>query len=141
MWLKKIAENFSEEQSSGFYTDIKQDTIKNQDYRRVIFTAKNSQLVLMSLKPEEEIGSEIHDLDQFFRFEAGQGKVVVNGTTYNVSDGDAVVVPQGAKHNIINTSKTKDLKLYTVYSPPNHKRGTLHKTKAEEKEEPFNGNP
>lgn len=123
----------------SFPADIEKQTIANTDYRRVLFTAKHSQLVLMSLKPGEEIGTETHDLDQFFRFEAGEGRVVVNGHSHKVEDGDSIVIPQGCEHNVINTSKTEDLKLYSIYSPPNHKRGTVHHTKADAKEEHFDG--
>ena len=124
---------------AGFCSNIEEETLKNSNYRKVLFTAKNSQLVLMSLKPGEDIGSEVHDLDQFFRFESGTGKAIINGTSHKVSNGDAVVIPQGARHNIVNTSKTEDLKLYSIYSPPQHKKGTIHKTKADEKEEHFDG--
>lgn len=134
-WLKNIQAS----KSNGFVSNIEKDTLDNQDYRRVLFTAKNMQLVLMNLKPGEEIGTETHDLDQFFRFEAGQGQVVINKTKHSVKDGDAIIIPQGAQHNIINTSKTEDLKLYSIYSPPNHKKGTVHKTKKDEKEEHFDG--
>lgn len=134
--MRKIS---SIQSTSGFHSNIESDTINNTDYRRVLFTAKNSQLVLMSLKPGEEIGEEIHDLDQFFRFEKGKGKVTINDTEYYVKDGDAIVIPEGSKHNVINTSTTDDLKLYSVYSPPQHKKGTIHKTKADETKEHFDG--
>ena len=105
----------------GFSSHIEAETIKNTDFRRVLYTGKFSQLVLMRLKPGEEIGEETHDdVDQFFRFEAGEGFVVIDGTKHAVKDGTAVVVPNGAKHNVVNTSKTADLKLYTIYSPPEH---------------------
>lgn len=123
----------------GFLSNIEKDTIDNIDYRRVLFTTSNSQLVLMSLKPKEEIGEEVHDLDQFIRFESGQGQVVLNKFIHEVSDGDAIVVPKGVNHNVINTSDTEDLKLYAIYSPPNHKKGTVHKNKTDEKEEHFDG--
>lgn len=122
----------------GYKTNIEKLTIENTDYRRVLYTAKHCQLVLMSLKPGEEIGAEVHELDQFFRFEKGEGKAIINGVEYSVSDGDAVIVPQGATHNIINTG-SGDLKLYTLYSPPNHKDGTVHPTKTDETEEHFDG--
>ena len=116
----------------GYYGKIEELTLGNTNFRTVIFTGKNTQLVLMSLKPMEEIGEETHpDVDQFFRFEKGHAKVVMDGTEYEVSEGDAVIVPAGTKHNVINNSKTEDLKLYTLYSPPNHPDGTVHKTKAE----------
>ena len=124
---------------SSYASDIERQTIENKDYRRVLFTAKHSQLVLMRLKPGEDIGAETHDLDQFFRFEAGNGVVVVNGVEHKVSNGDSIVIPQGCRHNVINTSATEDLKLYSIYSPPNHKKGTVHHTKADQKEEHFDG--
>lgn len=116
----------------GFHTNIEQATLDNDNFRKVIFTAPHSQLVLMSLLPGEEIGMEVHpDIDQFFRFEAGEGKAVLNGEESSLKDGDVVIVPAGTNHNIINTSPTNPLKLYTVYSPANHPDGTIHKTKAE----------
>jgi len=123
----------------GYITNIEKATLENELYRQVIFTANYSQLVLMNLKPGEEIGEEVHGLDQFFRFESGSGKVVLNGEEAQVGDGFAVVVPAGTRHNVINTSADKPLKLYTVYSPPNHKDKTIHATKADEKEEHFDG--
>ena len=126
----------------GFITNIEQDANNNDSFRKVIFTAKNSQLVLMTLKPNEEIGEEVHEnLDQFFRFEKGTGKVVLEGEEFEVKDGFAAVVPSGTKHNIINTSSSAPLKLYTIYSPPNHADGTIHETKeiAEAAEEHFDG--
>ena len=125
--------------TNGFCSNIEKDTLDNSYYRKVLYTAKNSQLVLMSLKPGEEIGMETHSVDQFFRFEAGNGQVIINGTTYEVKDGDAVIIPANATHNVTNTSKTEDLKLYSIYSPPHHKKGTVHKTKADQKEEEFDG--
>lgn len=114
----------------GFVTNIEKDTQENNFFRKVIFTAEHSQLVLMALKPGEEIGEEVHDtLDQFFRFESGEGKVVIEGEESNIGDGFAAVVPAGTKHNVINTSSDKPLKLYTIYSPPNHQDGTIHQTK------------
>ena len=113
----------------GYVTHIEEATLKNSLYRQVLFTAKNSQLVLMSLKPGEEIGEEVHELDQFLRFEAGDGKVVLDGQDHAVRDGFAVVIPAGTRHNVINTSKSADLKLYSLYSPPEHKVGTTHRTK------------
>lgn len=116
----------------GFHTQIEEDTLENTFFRKVLFTGPNSQLVLMTLQPNEDIGSEVHpDNDQFFRFEAGEGKVIVDGQEYIVGDGDAVVVPAGAEHNIINTSATEMLKMYTIYSPAHHPDGTIHQTKAE----------
>ncbi len=124
----------------GFVTNIEKDTLENSNFRRVLYTAKHSQLVLMSLAIGEEIGEEVHQLDQFFRFEKGQGKVIIDGVEHEVTDGSAVVVPHGARHNVINTGDT-ELKLYTIYSPPNHQDGTIHhtKTEAEINEEHFDG--
>jgi mannose-6-phosphate isomerase-like protein (cupin superfamily) len=116
----------------GFMTDIEKDTIENNDFRKVLYTSQFSQLVLMSLRPGEEIGAEVHDdVDQFFRFEEGEGEVIIDDTTYKVKDGSAVVVPRGARHNVVNTSKDVALKLYTIYSPPEHRDGVNHKTKAD----------
>ena len=116
----------------GFNTNIEKDTLANQDFRRVLYTGKHSQLVLMSLQPKEEIGMEVHpDNDQFFRFETGQGKCIIDGHEYALADGSVIVVPAGAQHNIINTSATQELKLYTIYSPPHHKDGVVRRTKAE----------
>jgi mannose-6-phosphate isomerase-like protein (cupin superfamily) len=116
----------------GFKSNIEKDTLNNNYFRRVLYTGKNSQLVLMSLKPGEEIGEEIHEtIDQFFRFEQGEGIVSIDGVEQKVADGDAVIVPAGARHNVMNTSKTSDLKLYTIYSPPEHQDGTVRKTKAD----------
>jgi len=116
----------------GFATNIEKDTVENTDFRRVLYTGKFSQLVLMCLKPGEEIGEEVHDdVDQFFRFEEGEGAVVIDGVKYVVKDGSAVVVPSGANHNVLNTSKTANLKLYTIYSPPEHRDGVVHKTREE----------
>ncbi|OGM16007.1 cupin [Candidatus Woesebacteria bacterium RBG_19FT_COMBO_42_9] len=115
----------------GFSGNIEELTEKNEFFRQVIFTAPHSQLVLMSLKPKEEIGEEVHDVDQFFRFEEGEGKVIIDGVESVVKDGWAVVVPAGARHNVINTSETQSLKLYTIYSPAQHPEGTIHKTKEE----------
>jgi len=116
----------------GFKSNIEKDTLSNSNFRRVLYTGKNSQLVLMSLGPSEEIGEEVHEtVDQFFRFEKGEGVVSIDGIEQKVTDGDAVIVPAGARHNVINTSKTADLKLYTIYSPPEHQDGTVRKTKAD----------
>ena len=116
----------------GFKSNIEKDTIKNKNFRKVLYTAKHSQLVLMSLKPKEEIGAETHkENDQFIRFESGRGRVEIDGNKYAVKDGDAIVIPAGAKHNVINTSGKEALSLYTIYSPPHHKDGILRKTKAE----------
>ena len=125
----------------GYVTNIETDTLQNQDFRRVLYTAKNSQLVLMNLRPNEEIGEEVHDLDQFIRIEAGQGLALVDGGAHRLSDGTAVIIPAGTRHNVINVSDTEELKLYTLYSPPEHRDGTVHKTKSDaiEHEEHFDG--
>jgi len=116
----------------GFSTNIEKNTLENENYRKVLYTSKHSQLVLMSLKPKEEIGMEVHpDNDQFFRIEKGTGKCIIDDNEYELCDGVAIVVPAGAKHNVINTSKTEELKLYTVYSPAHHKDGIVRVTKEE----------
>lgn len=118
----------------GYKGNIEQHTLENENFRKVLYTAEHSQLVLMSLKPGEEIGSEVHaDGDQFFRFEKGEGKVIINETEYLVGDGDAVIVPAGAQHNVINTSSTQNLKLYTIYAPPHHLDGIERQTKEDAK--------
>jgi len=124
----------------GYITNIEKETLSNEDYRRVLYTAKNSQLVLMNIKPGEEIGEETHKLDQFLRFEKGKGIAILNGVESDVGDGTAVVVPAGVKHNFINTGDI-DLKLYTIYSPPNHRDKVIHKTKqqADADDEHFDG--
>jgi mannose-6-phosphate isomerase-like protein (cupin superfamily) len=123
----------------GYKANIEKDTLENKNFRKVLYTSKYSQLVLMNLKAQEEIGSEVHaDHDQFFRFESGTGLVIIDDNKYEVADGDAVIVPAGAEHNVINTG-TEDLKLYTIYSPAEHKEGTIHPTKAEAVEEHFDG--
>jgi mannose-6-phosphate isomerase-like protein (cupin superfamily) len=126
----------------GYNSNIEKETLENSNFRKVLYTAKHCQLVLMSLKPNEDIGMEVHtDNDQFFRFEKGQGKCIIDGNEYSVADGFAVVVPAGAQHNIINISATEDLKLYTIYSPAHHKDGIVRTTKedAEKNEEEFDG--
>jgi mannose-6-phosphate isomerase-like protein (cupin superfamily) len=126
----------------GFKSNIEKDTLKNKNFRKVLYSGEHLQLVLMSLRPKEEIGSEIHaENDQFLRFEGGKGRVIIDKTTYNVKDGDAVIVPAGAKHNVINVSASEDLKLYTIYSPPHHKDQIVRKTKeeAEANDEEFDG--
>lgn len=116
----------------GFHSDIERLTLDNADFRRVLYTGKHSQLVLMSLKPGEEIGMETHtDNDQFFRFEQGEGKCVIDGNEYALKNGSAIIIPAGAKHNIINTSATEALKMYTIYSPAHHKDGVVRQTKTE----------
>lgn len=116
----------------GFKSNIENDTLENQNFRKVVYSGKYLQLVLMSLKPGEDIGEEIHeDTDQFFRFESGTGKCIIDGNEYGVKDGDAIIVPAGAKHNIINTGSSAELNLYTIYAPPHHKDGIVRTTKAE----------
>jgi mannose-6-phosphate isomerase-like protein (cupin superfamily) len=116
----------------GFSADIEKSTLENEKFRKVLYTGKHCQLVLMSLKPKEEIGMEVHtENDQFFRFEQGEGKCIIDGTEYALKDGSAIIVPAGAKHNIVNTSATKSLKLYTIYAPAHHKDGIVRSTKAE----------
>ena len=124
----------------GFVQDIEDLAVKNESFRRVIYTAKHCQLVLMALKPQEEIGSEIHSLDQFFRVEEGTGEAVIDGVTTAIHDGFAIVVPAGTRHNIINTGGSS-LKLYTLYAPPNHRDGVVHLTRdeAEADTEHFDG--
>ncbi|MEW6611064.1 MAG: cupin domain-containing protein [Patescibacteria group bacterium] len=125
----------------GYITNIEQTTIKNDNFRNVLYTAKHSQLVVMSLKPKEEIGEEVHALDQFIRIEAGEGLAVLDGVEHAIQDGSAVVIPAGARHNIINTSHDAPMKLYTLYSPPEHRDGVVHKTKEDAlaQEEHFDG--
>ena len=120
----------------GYISNIEAETIANTDFRRVLYTGQFSQLVLMSLKPGEDIGEEIHELDQFLRVEVGTGKAKLGAVEYPVSDGTAIVVPSGVTHNIINTG-SESLKLYTIYSPPEHLDGTVRATK-EEAEAPEN---
>lgn len=110
---------------NGFIQNIERATVLNTDFRKVLYTAKNCQLVLMSLKPGEEIGLETHALDQFFRIESGSGQTIINSVTSEVEDGFGIIVPAGSNHNMINTGKV-DLKLYTIYSPPNHLDGVVH---------------
>ncbi|HOD01292.1 MAG TPA: cupin domain-containing protein [bacterium] len=115
-----------------FVDNIEKITLENNNFRKVLSTNEHSQLVVMNLKPNEEIGMEVHEkVDQFFRIEAGQGKVIANDQEYEISDGYAIVIPAGTNHNVINTSETEDLKLYTIYSPANHPDGTINVTKAD----------
>jgi len=125
----------------GYITNIEKDSLENENFRKVLYTAQNSQLVVMSLKPREDIGEEVHALDQFIRCEKGQGKAILDGVEHMLSDGFVVVVPAGARHNIINISNDAELKLYTLYSPPNHRDGVVHETKeqAMHDEEHFDG--
>jgi mannose-6-phosphate isomerase-like protein (cupin superfamily) len=120
----------------GYVTNIEQDTLENEDYRRVLFTGKNTQLVLMTLKPGEEIGRETHEEhDQFIRVEAGTGVALLNREEHPLGDGTAVVIPAGVEHNIVNTSTDEPMRLYTLYSPPEHPDGTIHRSKADESED------
>ena len=114
----------------GFIKNIEDIAVKNKDFRQVLYTAKNCQLVIMALKPKEEIGMEVHKLDQFFRVEEGSGEAVLDGVSTLISAGFAVLVPAGTNHNIINTG-SDPLKLYTLYAPPNHRDGVVHHTRAE----------
>jgi len=125
----------------GFNANIEKKALENTNFRKVLYTGKHSQLVLMSLKPNEEIGMEIHaDNDQFFRFEKGEGKCIIDGNFYELKDGSVIIVPAGAKHNIINISSSEDLKLYTIYSPAHHKDGIVKITKKEAEDGPeFDG--
>lgn len=126
----------------GYHANIESLTNGNNSFRKVLYTAANCQLVLMSIEPGEEIGLEVHkEGDQFFRFESGEGKVVIDDTEYLVKDGDAIIVPVGSKHNVINTSDSEKLKLYTIYAPPHHKDGIERVTKNDaEKDSPeFDG--
>lgn len=118
--------------TQGYHAAIEQLTRENEDFRRVLYTATDMQLVLMSLAPGEEIGLETHpDNDQFFRFEAGEGEVRIAGDAFEVRDGDSVIVPKGSQHNVINRSQTEPLRFYTIYAPPHHPDGTVHHTKAD----------
>ncbi len=126
----------------GFKKNIEKETLDNNSFRKVLYTAEHCQLVLMTLQPKEEIGLEIHIAnDQFFRFESGQGQVTIDNSVYDVGDGDAVIVPSGSEHNVVNTSETLPLKFYTIYSPAHHKDGIMKSTKeeAEAVNEEFDG--
>jgi mannose-6-phosphate isomerase-like protein (cupin superfamily) len=117
---------------SGYHTDIEKKSLENNYFREVLFTGPHSQLVVMALNPGEDIGQETHpETDQFIRVEAGTGKAFLGGQEYALADGSAIVIPAGIEHNVINTSSSEQLKLYTVYTPPEHPDGTIHKTKAE----------
>lgn len=140
--ILKMDTKTASKKKHGFMTNIEKSTVENNDFRKVLYTAKHTQLVLMSLKPKEEIGEEIHpDIDQFFRFEQGHGKCIIDGTEYEVKDGDAVIIPAGAKHNVINLDDKTELKMYTLYSPPHHKDGIVRKSKkdAETNTEEYDG--
>ena len=120
----------------GYNVNIEKETLENINFRKVLYTGKHSQLVLMSLKPDEEIGTEVHpENDQFFRFERGTGKCVIDGNSYELSDGSVIIVPAGAEHNIINMSGADDLKFYTIHSPAHHKDGIIRATKEEAKKD------
>jgi len=125
----------------GFHINIEKATEENEDFRKVLYTAKHSQLVLMSLEPGDEIGMETHENDQFIRIEEGIGKCIIDGNNYDLVEDSAVVIPAGSEHNVVNLSEERDLKLYTIYSPPHHKDKTVHGTKqeAESSEEEFDG--
>ena len=128
-----MVNNFSDRRDDmkGYVVDIEKATKQNNNFRKVLYTGKNSQLVLMSLKPGEDIGEEVHHLDQFIRIEKGTGKAVLDGVEHTIEDDYAVVIPAGTKHNIVNSSKDAEMKLYSVYSPPEHRDGVVHKTKSE----------
>jgi mannose-6-phosphate isomerase-like protein (cupin superfamily) len=118
---------------AGYVTNIERDTVANEDYRRVVFTGAHLQLVLMTLQPGEEIGRETHDEhDQFIRVEAGRGELSLGAQRFPLTDGVAAVIPAGVEHNVVNTSASEALRLYTLYGPPEHREGTLHRTKADE---------
>src|SRR3989344_5743657 len=126
----------------GFNANIEKETLENENFRKVLYTTKRSQLVLMSLNPGEEIGMEVHpENDQFFRFEKGEGQCIIDGNEYAVRDGSAIIVPAGAQHNVVNTSVTEKLKLYTIYFPAHHRDDVVHQTKeiAEADDEEFDG--
>lgn len=119
--------------------NIEKETLENTDYRRVLYTGHYTQLVLMNLQPGEEIGNEVHGLDQFIRNEQGEAKVILNNTEeYELPADNAVIIPAGTPHNVVNTGDS-ELKIYSLYSPPEHKHGTVHASKADEKEEHFDG--
>lgn len=115
----------------GYIVNIEEVTKKNENFRKVLYTGENSQLVVMSLSPGEDIGEEVHFLDQFIRIEKGRGEAILNGIKYVIEDDFAIIIPAGVKHNIVNTSAQKKLKLYSIYSPAEHKDGTMHVTKKE----------
>lgn len=132
MRLYEATGKHAPEKSDSYVTDIEKDTVKNTNFRKVLHTTKLSQLVLMSLKPGEDIGMETHKHgDQFIRIDSGKGKVILDGKEHDLKDGSAMVIAAGTEHNIINTSDAEDLKLYAVYTPPEHKDGTIDKDKPE----------
>ena len=116
---------------NGYVNNIEQLALANENFRQVVYTAKSTQLTVMHLQPSEDIGEEVHDVDQFLRIEQGKGRAVLNGAERHLTDGSVVIVPAGVTHNIINNSNTEPMKLYTLYSPPHHRDGVVHKTKAE----------
>jgi len=126
----------------SYVGNIEDATKENENFRKVLYTAKNSQLVVMSLKPSEEIGEEVHTLDQFIRIESGKGKAILDGVEHKIEDDFAIVIPAGMKHNVINTSSDAPMKLYTIYSPPEHRDGIIHATKEDamnDKTDEFDG--
>jgi len=126
----------------GYVTNIEKASLENEFFRQVLYTSTNVQLVVMSLNPGEDIGEEVHQLEQFIRVEGGEGKSVIDGVEHQIQDGYALIIPVGVRHNIINTSTDKPMKLYTVYAPPNHRDAIIHKTKIEAEadgEEHFDG--
>lgn len=132
-WLRKFCNK-----KDGYVVNIEDLTVDNKDFRNVLYTSNNMQLVVMSIPPGEDIGEEVHGLDQFIRVESGKGSVILNGDSTEVKDGDCVIIPQGVTHNFKNTSE-EDLKLYTIYSPPNHKKDVVHSTKSDATEEHYDG--
>jgi mannose-6-phosphate isomerase-like protein (cupin superfamily) len=128
------------EHMKGYVHNIEAETLANDNFRKVLYTDERLQLVVMALKPLEDIGMEVHHLDQFLRIESGEGKAILDGEEQPIIDGSVVIVPAGTNHNIVNTSSEKPMKLYTLYAPPNHAPGTVHETKAEaEKDEEHYG--
>lgn len=126
----------------GYVANIEDATKENENFRKVLYTAKHSQLVVMSIPPKEEIGMEVHELDQFIRIEEGKGKAILDGVEHEIKDDFAIVIPAGTQHNVVNTSETEPLKLYTIYSPPEHRDGVVHATKADamaDKTDEFDG--
>ncbi len=125
----------------GFVTNIEAATLENEEFRQVLYTAKHSQLVVMSITAGDDIGEEVHEGDQFIRVEEGEGKSVLDGVERELTDGSVIIIPAGVRHNIVNTSASDALKLYTLYAPPHHKDGVTHATKADalEDEEHFDG--
>ncbi len=123
----------------GYIKNIEKETIENDNFRKVLYTGNYSQLVVMSLEPKQDIGDEIHGLDQFIRIEQGEGMAIFDGVETKIEDNFAIIIPAGTKHNIINTSDKEKMKLYSIYSPPGHKHGTIHQTKEAAEEEHFDG--